>query len=365
LIKGFCLFLRIRIYREKPLHWKRRGIGYIMNPRELRQALEGQTLSPQASCAAHSKGRTRDEPQCHIRTCYQRDIDRIIHSKTFRRLKHKTQVFLSPEGDHYRTRLTHTLEVSRISRTIARVLRLNEDLAEAIALAHDFGHTPFGHAGERALNDIMSGDGGFKHNEQSLRIVEQLELGGLGLNLTYEVNDGILCHTGDKKPDTLEGRIVRLADRIAYINHDVDDAIRAGILSENCVPDEINCALGAKHGERINTLILDTIEESERCGDIALSPSIAFVFETFREFMYESVYLNMSAKSEERKVFGIINELFKFYGENPGELPEEYQKIIAQDGLKRAISDYISGMTDKYAVHVYEKLFIPEAWQVR
>jgi len=335
------------------------------NPRELRETLEGQMLSPKASYAAHSKGRERDEPECEIRTCYQRDIDRIIHSKTFRRLKHKTQVFLSPEGDHYRTRMTHTLEVSRISRTIARGLRLNEDLTEAIALAHDFGHTPFGHAGERALNDILKSEGGFKHNEQSLRIAERIELNGRGLNLTYETKDGILCHTESNKPATLEGSIVRVADRIAYVNHDLDDAIRAGILRETEVPEEILCALGSKHGDRINTLILDMIKESERSGEISFSPQIAFVFDTFRDFMYKSVYLNMRAKSEESKVFGIVNEIFHHYNRSPDELPEEYRRVSMKDGLKRAVGDYISGMTDKYAVHIYEKLFIPEAWQVR
>jgi len=336
-----------------------------MNPREVRQALEEQMLSPRASYAARSKGRERDESECEIRTCFQRDIDRIMHSKTFRRLKHKTQVFLSPEGDHYRTRLTHTLEVSRISRTIARGLRLNEDLTEAISLGHDLGHTPFGHTGERALDEILKDEGGFKHNEQSRRIVERLEVGGRGLNLTFEVRNGILCHTGDVMPDTLEGCIVRIADRIAYINHDIDDAIRAGIMRETDIPEEIVCALGTKHSERINTLILDMIEESEKSGVIALSPPVAFVFESFREFMYERVYLNTKAKSEENKVFGIIEAIFDYYQKRPDELPEEYRHIINTDGLSRAVSDYISGMTDKYAVYVYEKLFIPEAWQVR
>jgi len=335
------------------------------NPREVREALEEQMLSPQASYAVRSKGRERDEPECDIRTCYQRDIDRIIHCKTFRRLKHKTQVFLSPEGDHYRTRLTHTLEVARISRTIARGLRLNEDLAEAIALAHDFGHTPFGHAGERALDEILKDEGGFKHNEQSLRIAQRIESGGKGLNLTYETNDGILCHTGDKMPETPEGCAVRVADRIAYVNHDLDDAIRAGILRETEVPEEINCALGLKHGERINTLILDLLNESEKLGEITFSPQTAFIFEAFRDFMYQKVYLNMKAKSEESKVFGIVSKIFDYYHKTPDELPEEYRLVSMQDGLKRAVSDYISGMTDTYAVHVYEKLFIPEAWQVR
>ena len=335
------------------------------NPRKVREALEKQMLSSQASFSSCSKGRKRKEKECEIRTCYQRDIDRIIHSKAFRRLKHKTQVFLSPEGDHYRTRLTHTLEVSRISRTIARGLRLNEDLAEAIALAHDLGHTPFGHAGENALDEILENEGGFKHNEQSLRIADSLELGGKGLNLSYETRDGILCHTGNKKPETLEGSVVRIADRIAYVNHDLDDALRAGILRETEVPEEIICALGESNGERLNTLILDLIRESEKTGELTLSPPIAFVFDTFRDFMYANVYLNMKAKSEETKVSGIVNEIFRFYYRTPDELPEEYRRVSMQDGLKRAVGDYISGMTDKYAVHVYEKLFIPEAWQVR
>jgi len=337
----------------------------MKNPREVQEALEVQMLSPKASYAARSKGREWDEPECVIRTCYQRDIDRVMHSKTFRRLKHKTQVFLSPEGDHYRTRLTHTLEVARISRTIARGLRLNEDLAEAIALSHDLGHTPFGHAGERALDEILASEGGFKHNEQSLRIVERVEQTGMGLNLTYETRNGILCHTGDQAPQTMEGSVVRIADRIAYVNHDLDDSLRAGILRENDIPDEITCALGATKGERINTLILDLINESETNGNITFSPHIGFVFETFRDFMYSSVYLNMKAKSEEQKVFGLMNELFKRFMQTPDELPEEYQRISLNEGLCRAVSDYISGMTDNYAVYVYEKLFIPETWQVR
>jgi len=335
------------------------------NPREIREALEGQMLSPKASFSAQSKGRRRDEPECEIRTCYQRDIDKIMHCKAFRRLKHKTQVFLRPEGDHYRTRLTHTLEVARISRTIARALRLNEDLVEAIALAHDIGHTPFGHAGERVLDEILEDEGGFKHNEQSLRIADYIELNGNGLNLTYETRDGVLNHTGDKKPETYEGFIVRLADRIAYVNHDLDDSLRAGILRETDVPEEIINALGSTNGKRLNTLILDVINESESSGEIKLSPQVGFVFEAFREFMYKNVYLNMKAKSEERKVYGIVNEIFQYYYNTPDELPEEYRRVSLQESLKRAVSDYISGMTDKYAVHIYEKLFIPEAWQVR
>ncbi|MCL2426903.1 MAG: deoxyguanosinetriphosphate triphosphohydrolase [Oscillospiraceae bacterium] len=334
-------------------------------PRLIRETLEEHMLSQRASFSSRSKGRLRDEPECVVRTCFQRDIDRIMHSKTFRRLKDKTQVFLSPEGDHYRTRLTHTLEVSRISRTIARGLRLNEDLAEAIALAHDLGHTPFGHAGEYALDKLLVDDGGFKHNEQSLRIADCVERGGKGLNLTFETRDGILCHTGDKIPETLEGSVVKVADRIAYVNHDLDDALRAGVLRETDVPEEIICALGATNDQRLNALILDVIQESDENDEIVFSPSIAFVFDTFREFMYKNVYLNMKAKSEERKVFGILKEIFNYYCEKPDELPDEYQRTATSDGLTRAVSDYISGMTDNYAVHVYEKLFIPETWQVR
>ena len=335
------------------------------NPREVREALEGQMLSPLASFSACSKGRERKEAECDIRTCFQRDIDRVTYSNTFRRLKHKTQVFLRPEGDHYRTRLTHTLEVSRISRTITRGLQLNEDLAEAIALAHDFGHTPFGHAGESALNEILIDEGGFKHNEQSLRIIERIEKNGNGLNLTYETKDGIVCHTGDTKPGTLEGNVVRIADRIAYVNHDLDDALRAGILSEKDIPADITNILGNNLSKRVNTLVLDLIVESKGNSEIVLSPAIASAFEAFREFMYDNVYMNMKAKSEESKVFGIINEIFKFYCGAPGEMPKDYQRVSEKDGLKRAVGDYISGMTDQYAIHIYEKLFIPEAWQVR
>jgi len=334
-------------------------------PREERQDLEKQMLSPLASLAEESRGRERSEPECEIRTCYQRDIDRIIHSKAFRRLKHKTQVFLQPEGDHYRTRLTHTLEVARIGRTIARGLRFNEDLAEAIALGHDLGHTPFGHAGERALNEILKSEGGFKHNQQSFRVVDRLERDGQGLNLTYEVKNGILCHTGQSKPDTFEGKIIQLADRIAYINHDVDDAIRANILRETDIPEEITCAFGSKHGERINTLILDVIRESQRCGEIRMSPQAAFVFDMFRDFMFRNVYLNMKAKSEERKVLGILDGIFTYYLSAPDQLPDDYRAIAAKDGLRRAVCDFVSGMTDKYAMYQYSALYIPETWQVR
>ena len=337
----------------------------MRSPREARIELERQMLSPLASHDELSKGREKPEPECDIRTCYQRDIDRITHSKTFRRLKHKTQVFLQPEGDHYRTRLTHTLEVARIGRTIARALMLNEDLAEAIALGHDLGHTAFGHAGERALDEILNLQGGFEHNKQSLRVVEMLERDGQGINLTFEVRDGILCHTGGILPSTLEGRIIRIADRIAYVNHDFDDAIRAGVIREIDVPSEIVCALGSQHGERINTLILDLITESEKRGEISFSPHIDFIFNTFREFMFKTVYMNMKVKGEERKVLGILRGIYDYYIQTPNDLPEFYRRIMKQEGLSRAVCDYVSGMTDKYAVYTYEKLFIPDAWQVR
>ncbi|MCL2409039.1 MAG: deoxyguanosinetriphosphate triphosphohydrolase [Oscillospiraceae bacterium] len=337
----------------------------VESPRITRQNTERQMLSARATLSESSKGRRRKEPECEIRTCYQRDIDRIIHSKSFRRLKHKTQVFLQPEGDHYRTRLTHTLEVMRIARTIARGLQLNEDIAEAIALGHDLGHTPFGHAGERVLNELLSNEGGFKHNEQSLRVVERLEKDGFGLNLTHEVENGILCHTGAAMPETPEGEIIRLADRIAYFNHDIDDAVRAGILREMDIPEEITCALGGSSSERINTLVLDVINESAQQEKIAMSPNITLVFDLFYDFMFRNVYRNMKAKSEETKVFGILNGIYGYYVDNPDKLPEDYRRISTQDGLPRAVSDYVSGMTDKYAIHVYEKLFVPEAWQVR
>ena len=334
-------------------------------PREDRQELEMLMLSPVASFAATSKGRRRDEPECEIRTCFQRDIDRITHSNSFRRLKHKTQVFLQPEGDHYRTRLTHTFEVARIGRTIARALRLNEDLTEAIALGHDLGHTPFGHAGERALREILGSEVGFKHNEQSLRVVDVLEKEGHGLNLTHEVRNGILCHTGETKPETQEGNIIRFADRIAYVNHDVDDAIRAGILSESDIPEEITDKLGTKNSERINALILDLIHESIKRGVITLSPEIEVVYKNFYSFAYNNIYINIRAKGEEAKVFGIINGLFEYYSSNPEKLPEDYRRIAENEGLRRAVSDFVSGMTDKYSIYMYGELFIPEAWQVR
>lgn len=335
-----------------------------MNIREKREKLEETMVCPLGVISSRSKGRVRDEEECSIRTCFQRDVDRITYSKSFRRLKHKTQVFLRPEGDHYRTRLTHTLEVMRIARTIARALELNEDLTEAISLGHDLGHTPFGHAGERALNVLMADKGGFRHYEQSLRVVDVLEKGGRGLNLTYEVRNGIVRHTNDPLADTLEGRIVRLSDRIAYVNHDVDDAIRAGIMKNEDIPDEISSALGMTYGERIDTLVKDVIESSMGKDGIYQSPFMLFVLESFHNFMYERVYKNPEAKSEETKVYGMLEGLFTNYMKRPELLPDDMKTIIEKDGLERAICDYISGMTDKFAVDQFSNIYIPMAWSV-
>ncbi|MDY3015153.1 MAG: deoxyguanosinetriphosphate triphosphohydrolase [Evtepia sp.] len=334
-----------------------------MTLREQREEWEEAMLSPYAALASRSKGRQREMTPCDIRTCYQRDVDRIVHSKSFRRLMHKTQVFLQPEGDHYRTRMTHTLEVARISRTIARGLSLNEDLAEAIALGHDLGHTPFGHAGERVLNEILSG--GFRHNEQSLRVVERLENGGDGLNLCQEVRDGILCHTGPKKADTLEGQIVRLADKIAYINHDIDDAMRGGIIYPLDIPLNISQVLGFDHGGRINTLTGDIIRTSQGKGEIAQSPACGRAMADLRSFMFEAVYRNPRAKGEESKAQEMIARLFEYYQKNPDKLPPDYQDIRVREGIDRAVCDYIAGMTDKYAVEKYCEAFIPLAWSVK
>lgn len=335
----------------------------MTEPRLLREELELKTLSPRAVCAVHSAGRRREEEPCPIRTCFQRDVDRIVHSKSFRRLKHKTQVFLQPEGDHYRARMTHTLEVSRIARTIARALSLNEDLTEAIALGHDLGHTPFGHAGERALSKHMPE--GFEHNEQSLRVIDILENDGAGLNLTQEVRLGILGHTGNYIPETLEGQIVRISDRIAYINHDVDDAVRAGILEESDIPGEITNVLGARYSERINTVIMDVIANSADLEKIRMGPEMYFVMESFRDFMFERVYKNPTAKGEEGKAMGILDSLFEYYEKNTGKLPTEYLAIAEIEGAARAACDYVSGMTDQYAVQLFSELFIPLAWQVK
>lgn len=329
--------------------------------REKREALERQILAPGASLACESRGRLREEEACALRTCYQRDIDRIVHSKSFRRLKHKTQVFLSPEGDHYRTRMTHALEVSRIACTIARALCLNEDLTEAIGLGHDLGHTPFGHAGERALRKIHFE--GFEHNVQSLRVVDCLEKAGRGLNLSMEVRDGILCHTGGQLPMTLEGEIVRISDRIAYVNHDTDDAVRAGIMKEADIPVSVRSVIGESYGERIDAVIKDVVRSSG--AEICMSPPVARAMDEFRMFMFEAVYRNPVAKSEESKVEGILSALYDYYLADLSRLPEDYQAVAQQQGEARAVCDYIAGMTDQYAVHKYSELYIPNGWSIR
>ncbi len=317
-------------------------------------------LSPRAALAAESRGRERGGEPDAYRTVYQQDRDRVLHCKSFRRLKHKTQVFLAPEGDHYRTRLTHTLEVSQIARTIARALRLNEDLTEAIALAHDLGHTPFGHAGERALNTYM--EGGFRHYEQSVRVVEKLENTGLGLNLTYEVRDGILHHTKGEEAATLEGRIVRWADKIAYLNHDIDDAVRAGVLSEQDIPMEVHMALGDSASTRIGTLVTAMVEGST--DGIGMDPAVLPAFQQLHDFMFEYLYTQSAAKTEEYKVDGIIHALFEFYVANPDKLPEECALTREREGVARAVCDYVAGMTDNFALRAYHELFIPRGWSV-
>lgn len=334
-----------------------------MNLREHYEQVELQILSPYAQKSAFSKGRVHEEVPCEVRTAFQRDRDRILHSKAFRRLKHKTQVFLSPEGDHYRTRLTHTLEVSQIARTIARALRLNEDLAEAIALGHDLGHTPFGHCGEDALNKIHPS--GFIHNNQSLRVVEFIERKNdyyHGLNLTEEVRDGILNHSGSRLPLTLEGQIVKFCDRIAYLNHDIDDAIRAHVLSEEDIPYEIKQTLGKTHGDRINTMILDVIRTSVESDQIRMSPEKFKSFLALREFLFEKVYLNAQAKGEEVRAANIVTTLYTYFSEHPNEMPEERFSDYQSGESLEAVKDYIAGMSDRYAVNLYKKLFIPQFW---
>ncbi len=331
-----------------------------MSHREEIERLEQEWLSPLAQLSAESRGREREEDPDPLRTCYMRDRDRIIHSKSFRRLKHKTQVFLSPEGDHYRTRLTHTLEVSQISRTIARCLHLNEDLTEAIALGHDLGHTPFGHVGEEALSDPELMPVPFRHNQQSLRVVEKLEYDRRGLNLTWEVRDGILNHTGPVAPATQEGRIVKTADRIAYVNHDVDDAIRARIISGDDLPRRVRDTLGVYYSKRIDTLVKDIIAESERAGDIALSPPVDEVLHDLRNFLFERVYIGSQAKQEQDKAMNVLKALFRFYLEHPEEMTEEFHD--EGEELWVRVCDYVAGMTDGYALKKYEEYFLPLAW---
>lgn len=332
--------------------------------RQETERLELLTVGSYGVRAADSKGRLRPEEECEVRTAFQRDVDRITHSKAFRRLKQKTQVFLEPEGDHYRTRLTHTLEVTRIARTLARALRLNEDLTEAIGLGHDLGHTPFGHAGERALNAIMRDEDGFRHYEQSLRVVDIIEKDGKGLNLTWETRDGILRHTCDPLAATLEGQIVRLADKTAYINHDVDDAIRAGTLRGEDIPEEVREVLGHRYSARINTIVEDIINHGCENG-VGMSDEIAHAVNTFYLFLNENVYKNPIVKGEERKVQGLIEGIFDYYVAHPDKLSPEYREIAERDGLRRACADYVAGMTDPYAIGVYNDIFVPMAWTVK
>lgn len=330
--------------------------------RERTEQLEQLTLSPYAAHSAQSRGREIELPECDIRTCYQRDRDRILHSKAFRRLKHKTQVFLSPEGDHYRTRLTHTLEVSQIARTIAKALRMNEDLTEAIALGHDLGHTPFGHAGERILNEIC--EGGFSHVEQSVRIVEKLEHNREGLNLTWEVRDGILNHRTEGHAATLEGRIVRFADKIAYISHDMDDAIRAGILTEDSLPPECHAVLGTSVHDRLDKLIRNIIYCSMDKDDILIDEEVYDAMHIMRRYLFEHLYSDCIAKEEEGKASEIIRRLYEYYVEHYTELPNDYiEAIISGESVSRIVCDYVAGMTDEYAVHTYNELFVPKPWQ--
>lgn len=317
-------------------------------------------LSPYAALSSETKGRQRPEPECGLRTPFQRDRDRIIHCKSFRRLKHKTQVFLSPEGDHYRTRLTHTLEVSQIARTVANALRLNGDLTEAISLGHDLGHTPFGHAGERALRQIVPG--GFHHNQQSVRVVERLEKRGVGLNLTKEVCNGILCHTGAQHASTREGEVVRLADRIAYLNHDIEDAIRAGVLTEDDLPREVTDVLGHTKSARISALIWSVVDHSQD-GVIQMDSACKQAFDDLHIFMFENVYDNPKAKSEEAKVPALMEALYEYFLKD-GHLPPDMRKIAEEDGITCAVTDYIAGMTDHFAVSTFQNLFIPKSWKI-
>ncbi len=331
-----------------------------MRIREYQEEMEVKNLSEFACISNMSKGRVQTEVQCDIRTDFQRDRDRIVYSKAFRRLKHKTQVFISPEGDHYRTRLTHTLEVSQIARTMARSLRLNEDLTEAIALGHDLGHTPFGHAGERVLNEVCSF--GFKHNEQSVRVVEALEKERKGLNLTWEVRDGIRCHTGKDMPATLEGQTVRFADKIAYINHDIEDAVRGGIISELDLPKECSVVLGNTSSIRINNMIVNIIENSLGGNGIRMSEDFQEATNRLRKFMFENVYVGSIAKKEEAKAERMVKELFLYLLHHPELLPSDFQQFIPHDGIEQVVLDYVAGMTDRYAVKKFQEVFVPVSW---
>ena len=331
--------------------------------REKQEQQEHEILSPYASFSDQSRGRDREEEQCDLRTVYQRDRDRIIHCKAFRRLKHKTQVFLSPGDDHYRTRLTHTLEVAQIARTIARALRLNEDLTEAIALGHDLGHTPFGHAGERALDEIHPG--GFTHYQQSIRVVQILEKNGEGLNLTWEVRDGILNHRISGSPTTLEGQVVRFSDKLAYIHHDMDDAQRAGVITEDDIPVTLRMLLGYTTRERLNTFVHDIIENSLEKDHIEMSSEIYEALMDLRGIMFQNVYTHPGAKEEELKAIKMLKKLYVYYTENPEEMSEEYRLLMKRGESKaQVVCDYLSGMTDQYSMAKFRKIFIPKSWEV-
>ena len=331
--------------------------------RQRREELERILVCDMGVRAADSKGRLTPDPEDDTRTCFQRDIDRITHSKAFRRLKDKTQVFLTPEGDHYRTRLTHTLEVSQTARTIAKSLRLNEELVEAIALGHDLGHTPFGHAGERALNRVCPL--GFEHSEQSVRTVDRLEKKGQGLNLTYEVRDGILNHQTIGKPHTLEGKVVRLSDKIAYIHHDMDDAVRGGILTENDVPKEIREVIGASTTDRLDHFIHDIVTNSMGKNDIVMSKPVEEAMKQIRQFMFERVYKNPEAKSEESKAEMLMETLYQHYLKHIDDLPEEFLNLLSEgEPRERVVCDYVGAMSDRFAIAVYEEIYIPKSWQI-
>lgn len=335
-----------------------------VNIRERQELLEKEQLSPYASLSCRSKGRIRAEAPCDIRPCYQRDRDRILHSKAFRRMKHKTQVFLAPKGDHYRTRLTHTLEVAQIGRTIAKALRMNEDLTEAIALGHDLGHTPFGHSGEAVLNKICPY--GFVHSAQSVRIAELLEKNGRGLNLTWEVKNGMANHSTKCMPATLEGKIIRLSDKIAYINHDIDDAIRGHIIVEHEIPVCYTDVLGHSSKERLNTLVHDVILNSDGKNDIIMSPHVEEAMLGIRKYMFENVYTNPKAKGEETKAQHLLEVLYSYYVKHPYKMSEEFIDLIKERGepTEKVACDYIAGMTDQFAISKYEELCIPSSWKI-
>lgn len=339
------------------------GSDKQMTIRESLELWEQEHLSPYATLSMNSKGRQKPEEQCDIRPVFQRDRDRIIHCKAFRRLKDKTQVFLTPEGDHYRTRLTHTLEVSQTARTIAKALLMNEELVEAIALGHDLGHTPFGHAGERALNRVCPL--GFEHSEQSVRTVDRLEKNGQGLNLTYEVRDGILNHQTIGNPHTLEGKIVRFSDKIAYIHHDMDDAVRAGILKESDVPQEIQDVIGSSTGERLDHFIHDIVTTSMGKDDILMSDEVADAMKKIRQFMFERVYQNPEAKSEESKAEVLMETLYQYFLKHIDEMPTEFLNLISEgEPRERVVCDYVGAMSDRFAIALYEDIFIPKSWQI-